>query len=90
MMNCSLRPPLVVSPSIADEFSRSFKLVRSLPCDVELGDHPSQYNLDAKYDKLKPGAPNPFIDKAGCTLEADIEEAMFHAIVAEQQKAGKP
>ena len=44
-----------------------------------------------KYAKLKPGAPNPFIDKPGCTREADIEEAMFHAILDEQAaKAGPP
>ena len=31
----------------------------------------------------------PFIDPASCTLEADVEEAMFNAILAEQ-KAAKP
>src|SRR5205823_11231236 len=32
VINCSLRAPTVVTPAIADEFNRSFKLVRSLPC----------------------------------------------------------
>jgi hypothetical protein len=40
-----------------------------------------------KYAKLKPGAPNPFIDPSGCRLEADMQEAMFKAILAEQEKA---
>src|SRR6516164_3443797 len=39
MFGCSLRPPAVVTPALADEFNRSFKLVRGLPCDVQLGDH---------------------------------------------------
>jgi hypothetical protein len=39
------------------------------------------------YAKLKEGGPNPFVDPATCTLEADIEEAMFKAILAEQQAA---
>jgi len=90
MFGCSLRPPAVVTPALADEFNRSFKLVRGLPCDVQLGDHGAQYNMLEKYAKLKAGAPNPFIDPASCTLEADVEEAMFHAILAEQQRAGRP
>jgi metallo-beta-lactamase class B len=87
---CSLRPPTVLTPPIIDEFNRSFKVVRSLPCDVQLGDHPAQYSLNEKYAKLRKGGPNPFIDRASCTAEADIEEAMFHAILEEQKKAAKP
>src|SRR5437667_7456780 len=30
VINCSLRPPAVLTPPISDEFTRSFKLVRSL------------------------------------------------------------
>ncbi len=85
----SLRSPGTLTPEIVGELNRSFKVVRSLPCDVPLGDHPAEYKLQAKYAKLQAGGPNPFIDKAGCLDEADIQEAMFHAIQAEQQKAGK-
>src|SRR5438094_8611550 len=90
VINCSLRPPNVVTPPIVDEFNRSFKLVRSLPCDVQVGDHPAQYDMQTKYAKLRSGSRNPFIDPASCKLEPDIEEAMFHAILAEQQKAAQP
>src|SRR5206468_7951383 len=44
VINCSLRAPNTLTPPIVDEFNRSFKLVRSLPCDVPLGDHPAQFN----------------------------------------------
>ena len=74
-----------MTPALADEFNRSFKIVPELPCDVQLGDHPAQYNMKEKYAKLRRGAPNPFIDPAGCTVEAEIQEAMFGAILAEQQ-----
>lgn len=84
VINCSLRSPAVLTPAITAEFNRSFKLVRSLPCDVQLGDHPAQYNMQAKYAKIRNGAPNPFIDPSTCNAETDIEEAMFHAIQAEQ------
>lgn len=85
VINCSLRPPNVLTPALIQEFNRSFKLVRSLPCDVQIGDHPAQYEMQEKYAKLQNGSANPFVDPAGCQLETDIEEAMFQAILAEQQ-----
>ncbi len=81
----SLRSPAVLTPPVIDEFKHSFAVVRALPCDVPLGDHPSEYGMAEKYAKLKPGGPNPFVDPSGCLLEADIEEAMFKAILAEQK-----
>ena len=36
------------------------------------------------------GGPNPFIDPDGYKLEVDIDEAMFRAVLAEQQKAANP
>jgi metallo-beta-lactamase class B len=83
----SLRSPNVLTTPVIDEFNHSFAVVRAMPCDVPLGDHPSEYGMVEKCAKLQPGAPNPFIDPAGCRLEADMEEAMFKAILAEQQKA---
>lgn len=87
VIGCSLRPPATLTPELIAEFNHSFPLVRSLPCDVPLGDHPAQYNLDEKYAKLKAAGGNPFIDPDGCSYEVDIEEAMFHALLDEQQKA---
>jgi hypothetical protein len=43
--------------------------------------------MGQKYAKLAAGGPNPFIDPAGYRLEVDIAEAMFRAVLAEQQKA---
>jgi metallo-beta-lactamase class B len=83
----SLRSPTVLTPPVIDEFNHSFAVVRTLACDVPLGDHPAEYGMTEKYARLKPGAPNPFIDPSGCRLEADMEEAMFKAILSEQQKA---
>jgi metallo-beta-lactamase class B len=87
VIGCSLRPPATLTPEVVAEFRHSFLLVRSLACDVPLGDHTAQYNLQEKYAKLQAGAPNPFIDPDGCAYEVDIEEAMFHALLDEQQKA---
>ena len=77
----SLRSPAQVTPSIAAEFARTFPLVRALPCDVPLGDHPAEYGMQAKHAKLAAGGSNPFVDKANCFAEVDIQEAMYHAII---------
>ena len=84
---CSYRSPATVTPAIESELNRTFTVIRSLACDVPLGDHPAQYNMAAKYARVKPGAPNPFIDPANCWVEAEIQEAMFRAQLKLQQGA---
>jgi metallo-beta-lactamase class B len=73
-------------PNIADEYMRSFKVLRSLPCDIPLGSHPAMYNMAEKYAKLGKG-PNPFIDPEGYKREIDINETAFTLRRAEQIKA---
>jgi metallo-beta-lactamase class B len=90
VFNCSLRAPAVLTPAIVDELNRSFRLVRSLPCAVPLGDHPAQYSMQEKFGKLKNRGPNPFVDPAGCLLEADIQEAMFLSVLDEQRTVARP
>jgi metallo-beta-lactamase class B len=84
VFHCSYRAGNTIAPEVARQFERTFKIVRALPCDVPLGDHGAQYNMQDKYARMKPGAPNPFIDKANCNLETDVQEAMFKATLAEQ------
>jgi metallo-beta-lactamase class B len=86
---CSYRSPAAVTPEIEREFDRTFKLVRTLPCDVPLGDHPAQYGMAAKYAKLKAGAPNPFVDPTNCWLEAEIQETMLRAQLQMQKSSSK-
>ena len=86
----SYRAPATITPEIEAEFNRTFRSVRSLPCDVPLGDHPAQYNMASKYARLNAGAPNPFVDAAGCLVEAEIQEAMLRAQIQLQNKATRP
>ena len=81
---CSLRSPGTISPAVQAEFTRTFPRFRALPCDVPLGDHPAQYNMIAKHARLASGGANPFIDPANCLAEADVQEAMYKATLAEQ------
>jgi metallo-beta-lactamase class B len=73
-------------PGIAEEYMRSFKALRGLPCDIPLGSHPAMYNMAEKYAKFGKG-PNPFIDPAGYKKEIDINETAFTLRRAEQLKA---
>jgi metallo-beta-lactamase class B len=87
LLGCSLRTPATLTPPLIDEFNRSFKVIRTLPCDVQLGDHGAQYGMQEKYAKLKNGGANPFIEPATCMQEADLDEAMFHAQLDEMKAA---
>jgi metallo-beta-lactamase class B len=93
VFHCSLRIGAAdaskpIPQILVDEFNRTIPIVRALPCDVPLGDHPSQYDMPQKFARLGPGRPNPFIDPAGCNVETDLEEAMFKAVLKEQQEQG--
>jgi metallo-beta-lactamase class B len=77
-------------PGIAQDYEKTFQVLKSLHTDVFLGAHGAYYNLDAKYPKLKPGAPNPFIDPAGYKAYVADREAAFRKELARQQAGGKP
>jgi metallo-beta-lactamase class B len=74
-------------PQIADDYVRSFKTLRALPCDIFLGAHGAFYGLTEKYAKLEKGGPNPFIDPAGFKAHVDMQEKNFYARLEEQKRA---
>ena len=78
-------------PQIADDYTRSFKVLRSLPSDVFLGAHGAFYRMTEKYARLeKGGGPNPFVDPEGLKAHLDAQEKAFYARLEEQKKpAGK-
>jgi metallo-beta-lactamase class B len=75
-------------PQIADEYMRSFKVLRGLHCDIPLGSHPAMYNMQEKYARIGKG-PNPFVDPAGYLREIEINETAFNLRREEQLKAAK-
>jgi metallo-beta-lactamase class B len=54
-------------PEIARDYDRSYRVLKSLPCDIFLGAHPAYYDGVAKAAKLQanPEGPNPFVDPEG-------------------------
>ncbi len=72
-------------PSIADDYARSFQVLRAMPVDVFLGAHGSFYGLQAKYAKLQQGGANPFIDPAGFKAYLDDKEKAYTTELAAQK-----
>src|ERR1700730_8451802 len=73
-------------PNIADDYARMFRVLKSLPCDIFLGAHGNYYGMEAKFARMKPGAPNPFIDPDGYKKYISDKEQEFRAAF-EKQKA---
>jgi metallo-beta-lactamase class B len=64
-------------PQIADDYKRSFAVLKSLPCDVYLGGHGFEYGMAGKYTRLKGGGNNPFIDPEGYKTYVAKKEQEF-------------
>lgn len=71
-------------PEIAKDFAETFRVLKSLRCDIFLGAHGNYYGLDAKYPKLKPGATNPFVDPDGYRAYITEREQHYLKVLKEQ------
>jgi len=71
-------------PQIAADYERMFRVLKSLPCDVFLGAHGNYYGMEAKYARMKEGAPNPFIDPEGYKSYVAEREKTFRTELAKQ------
>jgi metallo-beta-lactamase class B len=76
-------------PNIVADYEASLKKVRALPCDIFLAAHPDFFNLQEKYNKLRSGGPNPFIDPAALRAYVDDCERAFRKELARQQASAK-
>lgn len=73
-------------PGMAADFEKTFKVLKSLPCDLFLGAHGAYYGLAAKYPKLKSGGANPFVDPSGYQAYVAEREQAFRKELAAQQR----
>lgn len=73
-------------PGIANDYARTFRALRELPCDLFLASHGSFYNLKDKAARLrrmeKTEGPNPFIDPEGYRQYVDRNEKAFRERLA--------
>jgi metallo-beta-lactamase class B len=63
-------------PQIARDYERTFRILKSLPCDVFLGAHGGYYDMETKFARMGKGLSNPVIDPKGyAAYVADREQA---------------
>jgi metallo-beta-lactamase class B len=73
-------------PNIASDYEYTFRLLRSLPCDVFLGPHGSFFNLKGKAERLAHGEkPNPFIEGKSYRAFLDRTETDFLDLLSKQK-----
>jgi metallo-beta-lactamase class B len=74
---------------IAEDYAKTFRVLKSLPCDVFLAAHASFYGGLDKAERLKKGeTPNPFIDPRGYREHVERREKMYLDQLARERGAG--
>jgi len=73
-------------PQIAQDYVKTFKVLKSLPCDLFLGAHGAYFGLKAKYEKMKGGGENTLIDPEGYRAYVAEREATFQKEWKRQQE----
>ncbi len=75
-------------PNIVDDFERSFRILKTLPCDVFLAPHGSFFSLEEKIKRLaQNSSQNPFIDETGFRRIVERTGKEFRAELKRQQGA---
>lgn len=72
-------------PAMAQDYERTFRVLKFLPCDIFLGAHGSYFGLEQKYPLLNKGSANPFIDRNGYKKFVSHKEQEFRAQLAKQK-----
>ena len=74
-------------PEIADDYAKTFRLLKALPCDIFLGAHGNYYGMEAKVARLeKDPKTNPFVDPEGYGAYVANREDAFREVLQKQQK----
>lgn len=75
-------------PQIADDYQKTFQVLKGLPCDVFLASHGSFYDSLKKAERLARGEqPNPFVDPEGFRAFIHEQETAFRTELKQAQMA---
>ena len=77
-----------VYPQMAQDYEKTFSVLKSLPVDYFLGAHGSYFGLEAKYPRMKAGDATVFIDPEGYKDYVTEREQAFRRELTKQR--GKP
>ena len=76
-------------PRIATDYERTFRVLQSLPCDIFLGAHGGQFEMEEKYARIHDGGANPFLDSEGYKKFVADKQTEFRIELAKQQHPAK-
>lgn len=73
-------------PEIAADYVKTFRVLRSLPCDIFLGSHASFFDGLGKAERLRQGAAeNPFVDPQGYREYVARNERQFEQQLRQEE-----
>ena len=72
-------------PQIAEDYERTFRVLKSLPCDYFLGAHGNYFDMEAKYARLRAVGSTVFIDPDGYKKYVADREQAFRTELARQR-----
>lgn len=76
-------------PEIIEDYQRSFRILKSLPCDVLLAPHSEFFQMKEKAARLRAGDATAFVDPAGCRAYVNQSERSFQRELEKQRREAK-
>jgi metallo-beta-lactamase class B len=77
-------------PRISSDFEKTFRVLKSLPCDIFLGAHGDYFGMNSKYPRLQKEGVAALVDPAGYkAFVADKERAFTTELARQQGGAGR-
>lgn len=75
-------------PNITRDWTRTFEILDTLPCDIFLGAHAAYFGGAAKAEALRahPDGPNPFVDPAGYHALVQRSRERFREQLAQEKQ----
>lgn len=73
-------------PEIAEDFARTFRVLKALKCDIFLGAHGNYYGMEAKHARLGKSEENPFVDPEGYRRYITEREIYYKETLAKQKQ----
>ena len=73
-------------PHIAEDYARTFRAQKALPCDIFLASHASHYGLHRKYRPGMPYSPEAFVDPDGYRRVVERLEGIYLRQLEEERE----
>jgi metallo-beta-lactamase class B len=73
-------------PNIVEDYLHTFTVLKSLPCDIFLSSHTTQFRFNTKYHRDTPYSPERYFDPVGYQVEVQRLEQRSYAEVQQQRE----